>query len=129
MRTANYQNILLVGAAGDLGEHILSALLLDSTFTVTVLSRIHSTSTFPSNVRCLKVDYSDRNALVQTLTGQDVIISAVGGEGLSSDFDLTLVEVGLQMGIKWIIPSEFASDISVIHFILLFLSLRRKSRQ
>jgi uncharacterized protein YbjT (DUF2867 family) len=72
MTTANdYQNILLVGASGDLGEHVLSALLADSSFNVTALSRIHSVSSFPSNVKCLKADYSDKNALAQALAMQD----------------------------------------------------------
>ena len=112
MTTANYKNILLVGASGDLGKQILSTLLADASFNVTVLSRIHSISTFPANVKCLKIDYADKNALAEALTGQDVIISAVGGEGLSRNFDATLIDVAMQVGVKWMIPSEFASDVS-----------------
>ena len=112
MTSASYNNVLLVGATGDLGKHIFAGLLADSTFNVTVLSRINSTATFPSNVKVLKVDYSDKNALVEALVGQDVVISAVGGEGLTTNVDLTLIEAALQAGVKWFIPSQFASDVS-----------------
>lgn len=112
MTTATYKNVLLVGASGDLGQHIFAGLRVDPTFNVTVLSRIDSISTFPSDVKVLKVDYSNFNALVEALVGQDVVISAVGGEGLTSHFDLTLVVAALQAGVKWFIPSEFVSDIT-----------------
>ena len=112
MTTTTYKNVLLVGASGYLGQQIFAGLRADPSFNVTVLSRINSTSTFPSDVKVFKVDYSNQKALVEALTGQDVVISAVGQEGLTSRFDLTLVEVALQAGVKWFIPSEFISDIS-----------------
>jgi uncharacterized protein YbjT (DUF2867 family) len=112
MTTATYSNVLLVGAAGSLGKYIFAALLTDPTFNVTVLSRINSNSTLPSSVKVLKVDYSNKDALVEALVGQDVVISTVGSEGLTSNFDSTLVEAALQAGVKWFIPSQFVSDVS-----------------
>ncbi|CAF1462835.1 unnamed protein product [Adineta ricciae] len=112
MTRDTYRNVLLVGGAGDLGKHILFGLLEDSSFNVTVLSRLNSNSLFPSNVKVLKVDYSNKNSIIESLTGQDVVISAVGGEGLSENIDMILVECALQADVKWFIPSQFVSDIS-----------------
>jgi len=77
MSTSTYQNVLLIGASGNLGKPILSALRADSTFNVTVLSRADSAATFSSDVKMIKADYSNKDALVKAFTGQDVVISAV----------------------------------------------------
>jgi nucleoside-diphosphate-sugar epimerase len=112
MSTTTYKNVLLVGGAGDLGKHILSALLADSTFNVTVLTRIDSSSVFPSNVTVIKVNYTDYNAVKKALTGQDVVISAVGATGISDKLDHVLIEASVEAGVKWFIPSEFTGDIT-----------------
>ncbi len=77
MSTSTYKNVLLIGASGNLGKSILSALRADSTFNVTVLSRADSAATFSSDVKVIKADYSNKDALVKAFTGQDVVISAV----------------------------------------------------
>ncbi|CAF1157113.1 unnamed protein product [Adineta steineri] len=110
MSTNTYKNIILLGAAGDTGKHILPALLADSTFNVIILSRADSNATFSSNVKVIKVNYSDKNALTKALVGQDVLISTVGGEGLHNDFGTTLVQAAIDAGVKWFIPSEFGAD-------------------
>ncbi len=74
-------------ASGNIGQVILSGLVADSHFTFSVLSRANSSATFPSEVNVIKADYSDKNALVKALTGEDVVISAVGGEGLIVNSD------------------------------------------
>jgi uncharacterized protein YbjT (DUF2867 family) len=71
MSTNTYKNVLLVGGTGATGKHILAALLADGTFNVTVLSRATSNATFPSHVKVIKVDYSDKKALTEALRGQD----------------------------------------------------------
>jgi hypothetical protein len=116
MSTITYKNVLLVGGSGDLGKHILSALLADSTFNVTVLSRTGSSSVFPLNVKVIKIDYTDYDAVKKALTGQDVVISAIGGDGTFEKFDLTLIEASVEVGVKWFIPSEFSADVSQSNF-------------
>jgi uncharacterized protein YbjT (DUF2867 family) len=112
MSTTTYKNVLLVGGAGDLGKHILSALLADSTFNVTVLTRIDSSSVFPSNGKVIKVNYTDYDAVKKALTGQDVVISAVGNTGIFDKLDHILIEASVETGVKWFIPSEFTADIT-----------------
>jgi NAD(P)-dependent dehydrogenase (short-subunit alcohol dehydrogenase family) len=111
MSTGNYKNVLLIGATGNVGKNVLSSLLADSTFNVTVLSRTNSNATFPSNVKVIKVDYSDVAALTKALVNQDVVISTVGGEGVATNFDEVLVQAAINANVKWIIPSEFGTDI------------------
>ncbi len=97
-------------ASGNIGQVILSGLVADSHFTFSVLSRANSSATFPSEVNVIKADYSDKNALVKALTGQDVVISAVGGEGLIVNSDKILIEAALEAGVKWFMPSEYGFD-------------------
>jgi len=104
--------VILVGGSGYLGKHILAALLADATFNITILSRTNSSATFPSNVKVIKVDYSDKNAVSKALVGQDIAISAVGAGGIVDNFDKTLIEAALEAGVKWVIPNEFTADIS-----------------
>ena len=130
MSTTTYKNVLLVGGAGDLGKHILTALLADSTFNVSVLTRINSNSVFPSNAKVIKLDYKDYDAIKKALTGQDVVISAVGGSGVVDKFDHTLIEASVEVGVKWFIPSEFTGDITHPEFSSLpFLASKVESIQ
>ena len=111
MSANNYKNVVLLGATGNVGKHILPILLADSSFNVTVLSRIGSKATFPSNVKVINVDYSDTAALTKALANQDVVISTMGLEGLASNFGELLVQAAIDAKVKWIIPSEFGADI------------------
>ncbi len=112
MSTSTYKNILLIGASGNLGKPILSALRADSTFNITVLSRVDSAATFPSDVKVIKADYSNKDALVKAFTGQDVVISAVASAATTDKLDKIISDAALQAGVKWIIPTEFGPDTS-----------------
>jgi hypothetical protein len=112
MSINTYKNVLLVGAAGTVGKNILPDLLADSNFNVSILSRIDSTATFSSDVNVIKVDYSNQTALIKALIKQDVVISAVGGEAMVNNFDKNLIEAAIEAGVKWIIPSQFGSDLT-----------------
>jgi uncharacterized protein YbjT (DUF2867 family) len=111
MPANNYKNVILLGATGNVGKYVLPALLADSSFNVTVLSRNNSNGTFPSNVKIIKIDYSDTAALTRALANQDVVVSTIGGEGLASNFGEVLVQAAIDAKVKWIIPSEFGTDV------------------
>jgi uncharacterized protein YbjT (DUF2867 family) len=111
MSANNYKNVILLGATGNVGKYVLPALLADSSFNVTVLSRNNSSATFPSNVKVIKIDYSDTAALTKALANQDVVVSTIGGEGLASNFGEVLVQAAIDAKVKWIIPSEFGIDV------------------
>ncbi|CAF1203727.1 unnamed protein product [Rotaria sp. Silwood1] len=111
MSEGGYKNVLLVGASGNVGKHVLSDLLADSSFKISVLSRTDSSVDFPSNVNIIQVSYSDKSTLVKALTGQDIVISTVGGEALLQNLDKILIEAALEAGVKWFIPSEYGFDL------------------
>lgn len=58
----------LASASGSLGRPVLEH-LISSNFTVTVLSREDSTSTFPTGVKVVKVDYTSEENLTAALRG------------------------------------------------------------
>ena len=90
MSINRHKNVLLVGASGDVGRSLLSDLVADVNFQVSALSRVDSSAKFPSGINLIKIDYSDQSALVEALTGQDIVISAIGGEGVLKNFDKTV---------------------------------------
>jgi nucleoside-diphosphate-sugar epimerase len=100
------QNVVLVGASGNIGPSILTA-LLNSNFDVTVLSRTDSAATFPSTVKVIKTDYSE-SSLVDALKGQDAVIASLGGAVL--DLQKKVIDAAVKAGVKRFIPSEFGSD-------------------
>lgn len=71
-------NVALVGATGSLGSHILTALLSEGSFTVTVLQRASSTSSLPTNNKNLHIatiaDDPSLEELTALFTGQDAVI-------------------------------------------------------
>ncbi len=111
MTTGTCKNVLLVGASGDVGKNILADLLGDPHFKISVLSRIDSSANFALNANIIKVNYSDKSALIKALTGQDIVISIVGGEALMKNLGKNLIEAALEAGVRWFIPSEFGFDL------------------
>ena len=53
----------------------------------------------------------DKAALVKAFTGQDIVISTVGGEAIINNLDKILIEAALEAGVKWFIPSEYGFDL------------------
>jgi nucleoside-diphosphate-sugar epimerase len=101
------KNVVLVGANGDLGARVLTA--LRESFTVTALTRKSSKHTFPSDVKVVSIsDDYPRDELVAAFKGQDAVVSTVSGHGI--DAQKTLVDAAVEAGIKRIIPSEFGCD-------------------
>ena len=100
-------NVALAGASGSLGKPVLEH-LLNGNFTVTVLTREGSTSTFPAGVRVVKVDYTSEENLTAALRGQHALISTLATEVVSSQ-DI-LIKAAIAARVYRIIPSEFGSD-------------------
>lgn len=110
--SSTFQNITVYGAGGDnIGKFILDA-LLNSGYTVSVLSRKSSRSTYPSSVNNLRVgDDLPHAELVKALRGQDVVISCVGhgaGGGLLSQYKI--IDAAVEAGVQRFMPSEYGFD-------------------
>ena len=101
------RTVAIAGASGNLGPAILDQLLA-ADFAVTVLTRADSKSTFPSNVKVVKVDYASLDSLTSALQGQDAFVSTLSHTAITGQ--IRLVDAALAAGVKRFIPSEFGSD-------------------
>lgn len=72
-----------------------------------MLSRAESKSTFPSEVKVVKTDYSD-GSLAQVFKGQDALVCAVAGGAM--DEQKRIIDKAVEAGVKRVIPSEFGSN-------------------
>jgi hypothetical protein len=72
-----------------------------------VLSRASSTYEPEAGVKLLKTDYT-HESLVTALKGQDAVVSAIGGAGVS--VQTKVIDAAIAAGVKRFIPSEFGSD-------------------
>jgi uncharacterized protein YbjT (DUF2867 family) len=99
------KKVVVAGAGGNLGPHIVSA-LHQTGFKVSVLTRPTSTSKdrLPSYVTAVPTDYT-HSSLSAAFAGQDAIVSCVGVEGVP--LQTTMIDVAEQAGVQRFIPSEF----------------------
>ncbi|EPQ54044.1 NAD P-binding protein [Gloeophyllum trabeum ATCC 11539] len=113
MSSAKLQNVAIFGATGNIGQHIFRALanpqLPSYKPNITVFLRPGTTqskkASFPSSVRILEADPSDRAQLAQALRGIDVVISVLSGPGIDAQRDL--LEAAVEAGVKRFYPSEW----------------------
>lgn len=106
------RKVIIIGATGHLGSHLVSAFDADPHFEVSILSRASSDrSRFPSHipVYCVGGNYdSSESELVELLKGQDAIISAIAAQGVPQQ--RTIINAALKAGVKHFVPSEFGHD-------------------
>jgi len=100
--------VSLVGANGKLGPAILQALLFTNTFTVTVLSRSSSKSTYSAPVHVASIpDNASTEELAKVLQGQDAVIIAFAGS--NDDLQIRYANAAAQAGVRRFIPADFGS--------------------
>ncbi|KAF1943950.1 NAD(P)-binding protein [Clathrospora elynae] len=109
MSTIQGRRIAIVGGSGTIGTHTLTALLEDKSHTITTISRADSNATFPLQSRGKKGDYTDESFLVSALTGHDILIIQLGIS--STDQQTPLIKAAAKAGVRYILPTEFGSDI------------------
>ena len=110
-------NIALIGANGNLGPSILSALLSAKCFTVTILTRASSKSTYPPSVKVYHTpDSPSESDYTTALTNQDALITTFGGT--NADLQITLANAAVSAGVKFFIPADFGSCDSSSDFAL-----------
>ncbi|KAK8090836.1 hypothetical protein PG994_000341 [Apiospora phragmitis] len=108
------RNITVVGAAGNLGSAILSALLAQGIHTVSVITRADSKSikdrilAAAGVARVHRGGYDDAAFLAEALKGQDALVLAVGHGGY--DAQEPLMRAAARAGVAWVVPCEFGSD-------------------
>ena len=102
------KKVALIGANGTLGPTILQTLISAAIFTVTVLTRSSSKSTYPDTV---VVDYISDDPtleeLVHLLRGQDALIVTLSSS--NSDLQIRLADAAARAGVRRFIPADFGS--------------------
>lgn len=107
------QNVLIAGATGSVGAPILSALLAEPSFNVTILSRKSSNAVFPSDVAVIKVSDAYTVAeLTSAFRGQDAVVVAVSTAPVTQDegksgLAYRLVDAAVAAGVKVQFPYLF----------------------
>ncbi|KIW14169.1 hypothetical protein PV08_06950 [Exophiala spinifera] len=101
------KNVVLIGAGGNLGSMILSALLASKEFKVTVLTRPTSTATFPADLSVIRASYTE-DELVKAFHGQDAVVSAVGAMGFADQ--KVFIDAAIKAGVKRFLPAEYSSN-------------------
>lgn len=103
-------NVTLVGATGNLGSHILDALISDGSFTVTLLQRASSKSQ-PAHLDKIRVLTISEDLLHDELTdrlrGQDALIVCYRPENAAAQ--IKFGKAAAAAGVKRLIPADFGS--------------------
>ncbi|KAE8391573.1 isoflavone reductase family protein [Aspergillus alliaceus] len=103
------KKVIIVGAGGHLGPHIVSAFDADPHFEVSILSRLSSQSTFPPHIPIHRVsDDYDETQLVGILAGQDAIICTIATHSVQRQ--RAIINAAVKAGVSHFVPSEFGHD-------------------
>jgi NAD(P)-dependent dehydrogenase (short-subunit alcohol dehydrogenase family) len=99
------KNIAVVGASGNVGSYITSALLAKNHFNVTAITRTDSKATFPPGVGIERIDYDSPDTIVKALTGQDALVITMSV--FAREAQEKLIRGAAQAGVPWVLPNEF----------------------
>lgn len=106
---SSIRNVILIGAGGNLGPSILSVFDADPHFTVSILARQSSTSTFPAHLKVHRIgDNYPEAELLEAFKGQDAVISTIATSNASQQ--KAIIDTAIRAGVKRFVPSEFGSD-------------------
>lgn len=120
---SSIKNVLVVGVSNNLPRSIWNQAtdhqqskgavgpvvvrhLLSAGFTVNLLSRDNSNSTFP-NVKVIQTDYSEAS-LAQACKGQDAIVSTISALGTMTQ--TKIIDAAIANSVKRFIPSDFGPN-------------------
>ncbi|KAK4546581.1 hypothetical protein LTR36_001798 [Oleoguttula mirabilis] len=101
------KNVALVGASGNLGSKVLSALLRQDKHAITVITRPNSSAKFPASVKVHKAEYRDAGSLESAFKGQDIVVLMLAFAGIADE--TKIIEAAARAGVKWVIPSQYGA--------------------
>lgn len=106
------RKVIIIGAGGHLGPHLVSAFDTDPHFQVSIISRASSDCRrFPSHIPSYRVGKNydtSESEVVELLRGQDAIICAIAAHAVLQQ--KTIINAALKAGVKYFVPSEFGHD-------------------
>lgn len=103
------KNVIIIGAGGNIGAPVLSAFNNNKHFTVSILARHASKSTFPSHLKVHRVgdDYAESD-LLAAFKGQDAVVSTITTTSVGQQ--KAIIDAAVKAGVKRFVPSEFGSN-------------------
>ncbi|KAH0494668.1 hypothetical protein TgHK011_008259 [Trichoderma gracile] len=104
---AAINKVAVLGASGNLGPHVINA-LLHAGFQVTAITRPTSQSSFPEGVNIKKVDITSKEAIEDALQGHDALVSTISTSAI--DGQKLIIDAAVSARIRQFIPSEFGVD-------------------
>jgi nucleoside-diphosphate-sugar epimerase len=110
MASPPFKSVCLVGANGNVGGPMLSALKADGNFEITVLRRSNSSSFHLSQSGVKEAVGSPElslDELTEALMGQDVVIASFPLKDVNQH--LRLVEAAFRAGVRRFVPADFGS--------------------
>lgn len=100
---------LTIKASGKLGRPLLTALLNEKGFHVTVVARQSSTASYDPGISVIKVpDTFPKDELVSAFTGQDAVILAMAHS--ANEHHRKLMDAAAEAGVKHLIPNHWSSN-------------------
>ncbi|KAI9684240.1 MAG: hypothetical protein M1822_005713 [Bathelium mastoideum] len=103
------ERVAIVGASGQIGEHITKALLKTGKHTVTALTRQGSKNEVPPGAKAISVDYNDESSLLAALRGQQSLIITLAATA-PPDTHSKIVQAAAKAGVPHIMPNIFSND-------------------
>ena len=104
---SSIKTVAVAGATGNLGPSVVDQ-LVKAGFSVTALTRQSSTSTPPSGIKAIPVDYDSVASLTTALKGQDAVVSTLSHMTNA----IPLIDAAIAAGVTRVLPSEFGCDTS-----------------
>ncbi|OQO10141.1 hypothetical protein B0A48_04498 [Cryoendolithus antarcticus] len=104
------KNVAIVGATGRIGTHITRTLLATGAHKITALTR-PSSSPLPADVTRKEIDYTVPSTLTSALQNQDFLIISLSATA-PRDAQTKLIAAAAEAGVKWIMPSEYGTDVA-----------------
>ena len=96
-----HTSFAIAGGAGNIGTHVTSALVSQGA-SVIILSRKDIEA--PPGTTARKVDYSNKQSLVEALRGIEVVVSVLSTHG-GTDPQVLLADAAKEAGVKLFVPS------------------------
>ncbi|KAH7394665.1 isoflavone reductase family protein-like protein CipA [Pyrenochaeta sp. MPI-SDFR-AT-0127] len=105
------KNVALSGATGSLGSTLLTSLVNNGKFNITVIARKEGQSV-PAGVSVKVVNTDSVDAITQALRGQDALVDATSGP--DPTLGMRFINAAAAAGVYRVIPSEFSIDIQSV---------------
>ncbi|KAH7398618.1 hypothetical protein DE146DRAFT_497297 [Phaeosphaeria sp. MPI-PUGE-AT-0046c] len=104
------KKVAIVGATGHIGKIFVTALVENGKHELTALTRSESRGTLPGIVKCVQVDFSNQDLLVEALKGQEFLIITLAvtvAPGVHND----IVNAAVKAGVSYVMPNFYGCDI------------------